>query len=710
MDWVNGQNSRTLKNKNIEESELYKRTLGILNSKEKIPYITKIGNFWYNFWKDDKHIRGIWRRIPCKSSNTSKLNFDEYLKSSPAWETVLDLDALGKKENASWVYEGYELSPDEDRVLLELSPGGSDATVIREFDLTSKTFIPVEEGGFYVPEAKTNIDWRTKDSVFIGTKFKQHNNEGLTDSGYSRIVKVWVRGTPLNEAKLIFDADQTHVLAEGSKDTWTNEDGSTNTIEWVTDVLTFYTTDYYIIDKISDDLVKLLLPEDAEVSSYWDSLIVKLRKTWKYNGGEFIGGSLLTAKLKDVLNVSKKRGIRGSDEMAKLFQPLFQPSLTKSLKSYVSTKRYVVLNILDNLKPRLTRWKYDKTGKWQKQNVAGENESFDSFDTISVWSVDKDHTDEAFVTVESFTKPSTFFYSPNINEIEVGNNYGVKLKQQPSFFKTDGIETEQHWVTSADGTEVPYFLIGKDLSLKGQMPRTTLLYGYGGFEVSLLPFYSGTVGTAWLEKGAVYALANIRGGGEFGPKWHQAALKKNRLRAYEDFEAIASDLINRNVTKSNLLGCQGGSNGGLLVGNMLVRPGSKTRFGAIVCQVPLLDMRRYHKLLAGASWMAEYGDPDKEDEWEWIKTFSPFHMIERWASYPKALFTTSTKDDRVHPGHARKMAAKLQDVCAKDTAENIWYYENIEGGHGGAADNKQRAFMKTLEYQFLWDNLKDESL
>ena len=394
--------------------------------------------------------------------------------------------------------------------------------------------------------------------------------------------------------------------------------------------------------------------------------------------------------------------------MANLFQPLFEPSPSTSLNGYVRTKNYIVLDILDNLKHHLIRWRYDKTGEWKKENVASTYTKSNAFDSVNIWAVDTDYADDAFVTVESFTNPTTLYYSKSINEIEVGKNYGIKLRQQPSFFATDGIETQQHWVTSNDGTMIPYFLVGKDLSLEDRIPRITLLYGYGGFEVSLLPYYSGVTGSAWLEKGGILALANIRGGGEFGPKWHQAALKKNRPRAYEDFEAIASDLINRNVTTSNLLGCMGGSNGGLLVGNMLVRPGSIDRFGAIVCQVPLLDMRRYHKLLAGASWMSEYGDPDKPEEWEWIQNFSPFHLIKGETLYPKALFTTSTKDDRVHPAHARKMMAKLQDVCDNDTANGFRYYENIEGGHGGAADNKQRAFVKTLEYQFLWNNLKNE--
>ena len=565
------------------------------------------------------------------------------------------------------------------------------------------------KGGFYVPEAKTSIAWRTRSSVFIGTKFEGHDKDGLTDSGYPRIVKEWLRGTSLKEAKFVFEGNQTDVSVNGSRDTWVHSDGSLSTVDWVNVGVTFYTGDYYIIDDKTGDLVKLLLPEDVEVSSYWDALLIKLRKPWQYLGGKFVAGSLLAAKRLDVLEESKRGGARGSDEMSDLFQPLFEPSPTMSLEDYTCTKNYVVLNVLNSLKPHLIRWKYEISGKWTKVQIAGPNEGLLAFDTIHLRSVDTDRSDDAFVTVESFTNPSTLYYAQNINEIKEGRNYGTKLKKQPSFFQIDGIESQQHWVTSKDGTRIPYFLIGKNLSTEGQKARTTLLYGYGGFEISFTPFYGGVTGAAWLEKGGIFALGNIRGGGEFGPKWHQAALKNNRPRAYEDFEAIVCDLISRNVTTSKLLGCMGGSNGGLLVGNMLVRPGSNERFAAIVCQCPLLDMRRYHKLLAGASWMAEYGDPDKDDEWEeGLQNFSPFHMIEKDAQYPKVLFTTSTKDDRVHPGHARKMVCKLRDTCDKVTADNVWYYENIEGGHAGAADNKQRAFMKTLEYQFLWDTLTPE--
>merc|ERR1712136_720726 len=494
MTWVKAHNARTLKDKNIEESESYKRTLAILDSKEKIPGIRKIGDFWYNFWQDDNHVRGIWRRIPCKTSSDSNVNFDEYLKDTPAWETVLDLDALGKEDDVGWVWKGSSvLYPAEDRALLHLSPGGSDAVVVREFDLPSKSFVKPEDGGFYVPEAKTSVSWRTRDCIFIGTKFEGHEKDGLTDSGYPRIVKEWKRGTPLSEAKLIFDGNQGDVSVQGSRDTWAYSDGKIDTIDWISAGTSFYTEDNYIIDKESGDLIKLLLPDDVEVSSYWDTLLVKLKSPWKHNGGTFEVGSLLKAKLSDVVNLSKQIKTRNSIEMADLFQPLFEPSSTTSLKSYITTKNFVVLYVLDNLKPHLIKWKYEALEKWTKEQEANDGPNQESFDTLYIRAVDRYHTDDAFITVESFTKPSTLYYSDKINEIIVGKKYGIELKNQPSFFQANGIETEQRWVVSKDGTKIPYFLIGKDLSLKSHGPRKTLLYGYGGFEVSLLPFYSGTI-------------------------------------------------------------------------------------------------------------------------------------------------------------------------------------------------------------------------
>lgn len=291
-----------------------------------------------------------------------------------------------------------------------------------------------------------------------------------------------------------------------------------------------------------------------------------------------------------------------------------------------------------------------------------------------------------------FLTPTSLYYG------EIGRGAPEKLKSLPGFFETEGLAVSQHEAKSKDGTRVPYFQVSaKAIKLNGENP--TVLYGYGGFEVSMTPSYSAGIGEAWLEKGGVWVVANIRGGGEFGPKWHQAALKANRNKAYEDFIAVAEDLIARRLTSTPHLGIMGGSNGGLLMGNMLtLRP---DLFGAIVCQVPLLDMRRYHTLLAGASWMGEYGDPDKAEEWAFLQKYSPYHNVRKDVKYPRTLFTTSTRDDRVHPGHARKMVAKM-----KDQGHDVLYYENIEGGHGGAANNEQRAFMSALAWTFFARELR----
>jgi len=310
--------------------------------------------------------------------------------------------------------------------------------------------------------------------------------------------------------------------------------------------------------------------------------------------------------------------------------------------------------------------------------------------------VDSEGSDAIWVTSEGYTQPTTLSIANAVAPEKM-----EALKALPAFFDAEGLTTEQLFATSADGTQVPYFLVSRsDMPLDGSTP--TLLYGYGGFEISLTPGYSAGAGAAWLEKGYAYVQANIRGGGEYGPRWHQAALKENRNKAFEDFEAVARDLITRGVTSAAKLGCQGGSNGGLLTGNMLARPtAGSLLFGAIVCQVPLLDMKRFNMLLAGASWMGEYGNPDTDD-WDFLRTYSPYHNIDAEAAYPPILLTTSTRDDRVHPAHARKLVSKLLDIGKGD---GTFYYENIEGGHGGAANNKQRAFMSTLAYDFLEQRL-----
>jgi prolyl oligopeptidase len=368
------------------------------------------------------------------------------------------------------------------------------------------------------------------------------------------------------------------------------------------------------------------------------------------------------------------------------FTELFKPSARTSLSAVTTTRNYVILTVLDNVASRLYSL-VRKNGQWQNKQLPTPR-----FGVVSVAAVDNTKSDDYFMTRSDLTAPSSLYLRSAQRDGE------ELLKQLPEFYRARGLVITQHEATSKDGTRVPYFQVAAK-ALKANERNPTLLYGYGGFQLSSLPSYNPAAGLGWLEQGGVYVIANIRGGGEFGPQWHQAALKANRQRAYDDFIAVAEDLEARKITSAPHLGIMGGSNGGLLVGVMLTqRP---ELFGAVVCQVPLLDMRRYNKLLAGASWMAEYGDPDQPAEWEFIRKYSPYQNVSKDKKYPPVLFTTSTRDDRVHPGHARKMVARM-----KEQGHNVLLYENVEGGHGGAANNKQQAYMNALAYTFLWQQLQ----
>ncbi len=629
------------------------RILKILDSDARIPMVTKAGEFYYNFWRDAKNRRGLWRRT----------TLDEYRKAEPKWETVLDLDELAKQEGENWVLKGTAfLKPTYDRVLLSLSRGGADATVTREFDVTTKSFVPE---GFVLPEAKTSIAWRDRDSVFVGTDLGEGS---LTDSGYPRTVREWKRGTKVADAPLVFEGQAGDVSVSGRR---SQQKGFEQ--DWIWRTVTFWTSEVFL--RRDGILIKIEKPDDAKVSSDRDLLFLELRSPWEVGGKKYPAGALLACDLEAFL-----KGDRA-------FDVLFEPTDRKSLADYDHTRNHLILNELDNVRNRLyvlTR----KDGKWTREELPGAPK----LSSVSVGSVDSDESDDYFMTVTDYLTPTSLFLGT------VGKGPAEKIKENPRFFDAEGLNVAQYEAVSADGTRVPYFQVSRrTLALDGKNP--TLLYGYGGFEISMTPGYQPKVGAAWLEAGGVYVVANIRGSGEFGPKWHQAALKRNRHKAYEDFIAVAEDLIRRKITSPAHLGTMGGSNGGLLMGNMLTR--RPDLFGAVVCQVPLLDMRRFNKLLAGASWMAEYGNPDVSEEWEFIRTFSPYHNLTAKTKYPRTLFTTSTRDDRVHPGHARKMVAKM-----KSQGHNVLYFENIEGGHGGAADNKQEAFMSSLAYTFLWRQLK----
>jgi prolyl oligopeptidase len=666
LDWVAQHNAASTAL--ITRDPAFETTRGqiraILDSSERIAYVTRMGEYYYNFWRDGDHPRGLWRRT----------RLAQYRSANPAWETVLDLDALARTENENWVWKGQECRyPDWDRCLISLSRGGADAVVVREFDLPARAFV---SDGFQLPEAKSDVHWLDRDALFVGTDFGPGS---LTDSGYPREVRLWRRGTPLASAAAVFAGAQSDV-AVGA---YVSQSPAYRR-EIVLRSPSFFTGEYWL--RQAGHLSRIGVPDDAQLDFFGPQLLVQLRSDWQpggkngangangTNGINFKAGSLLAIDF-DAFQAGKRN-----------FQVLFEPSLRTALDSFATTRTHVVLSILDQVKGRLAEWRFD-AGAWQRRDVVAPE-----FGSLGISALDHGETDDYFLTHVDYLTPDSLYLA------KAGTDARERLKQRPAFFDARGLVIDQLEAVSRDGTHVPYFIVKpRDLVLDGSHP--TLLYGYGGFEVALTPSYPAAAGKAWLEKGGVYVVANIRGGGEFGPRWHAAALKEKRQNAFDDFIAVAQDLVTRKITRPARLGIMGGSNGGLLMGVMFTqRP---ELFGAVVCQVPLLDMRRYNRLLAGASWMGEYGDPDDAQQWAYIARYSPYQNVHGATAYPKILFTTSTRDDRVHPGHARKMMARMEELGVK----SVWYYENTEGGHAGAADNSQAAFMNALEYTFLWEML-----
>jgi prolyl oligopeptidase len=655
LEWVLQRNAASAETLGGSEAlaALEERLLGILNSEERIASVGKHGPFYYNFWRDRSHERGIWRRT----------TLDEYRKDDPAWEIVLDLDALATKEGENWQWSGATwLEPDHTRCLVRLSRGGGDATVVREFDPERHGFV---EDGFALDEAKTHVGWVDHDALYVGTDFGPGS---LTRSGYPRMAKLWRRGTPLTQAETVYEASPDDVSVVAWRD---HTEGFERDL--VHRALTAYTNEVYLLR--AGQLVKLDKPDDATIALHRQWLLLRLRSEYRVADRSYPAGALLAADFRAFLGGERS------------FEVLFEATDRTSLAGFSGTRNYLLLTVLDDVKSRVTVFRHGEDG-FVLEPLPG----IPGFATLSAWAIDPDHSDDYFLTATDYLTP------PSLMLGTLGEVSPATLKRMPEFFSAEGLEVQQFEARSRDGTRVPYFQVSKrELRLDAANP--TLLYGYGGFELSLVPGYDANVGAAWLEEGGVYVVANIRGGGEFGPKWHQAALKADRPRAYEDFIAVAEDLIARRVTSPPHLGAMGGSNGGLLMGNMLtLRP---DLWSAIVCSMPLLDMRRYHTLLAGASWMGEYGNPDDPEEWRWIRGFSPYHNLRAATRYPPVLFLTSTRDDRVHPGHARKMAAKMLDLGIPD----VVYYENIEGGHAGAANNRQAAHKAALAYTFLRQQL-----
>lgn len=692
LAWVREQNARTEELlQDSEYSRLEGRILEVLDSTDRIAMVNKRGDYYYNFWKDGKNPKGLWRRT----------KWESYVSERPEWEILLDVDALAAAEGQGWVFHGAGfLRPEEGQpyrlAMIALSPDGGDANRHREFDVETRTFVPASEGGFDISTAKGNVDWLDRDTLLVST-----TADGLpaTTSSYARTSVKLRRHEGLTEAERIFEVPEDHMMAVVAHD---STPGFERT--FAVDLIDFYNRTTYV--QRNGEWVAVDVPTDVNLSSHREWLMFRPQRDWEVNGTVHRAGSLLAAHFDSFLDGDRS------------LVTLFTPDEHTSLQSWSWTRDFLILNLLRDvsseiriLSPSPMDADSPHSGTWESSPL----DACPPLHDVNAYAVDdeaevSDGGNDYWLVATGFTTPTTLMRGTLAGR---AGSHSV-IKTSPSFFDGDAYDVQQFFATSADGTRIPYFQIAsKNLALDGQNP--TLLSGYGGFEVSRTPAYSGVVGRAWLERrtsgspegehtrGGVYIVANIRGGGEYGPSWHRAALQENRHRAYEDFAAVAKDLISRGVTSPKRLGCVGGSNGGLLVGNMLTQ--YPELFGAVSCGVPLLDMRRYSKLSAGYSWIAEYGDPDDPKQWEFIRTFSPYHLLRDNVDYPETFIWTATSDDRVGPVQARKMAARMQAMGIR----NVWFHETLEGGHAGASDNRQAAALQARSHHFLWRTLAGHS-
>ena len=688
LDWVEKQNELT----RAEFTDTRTRALAeqlreALDDDDRIPFVSKAGDWLYNFWQDADHPRGLWRRTTWESYQAGRDN-----AAATEWDILLDIDALAAEENTEWVFRGARLRrSDYARALIALSPDGGDAVAHREFDLPSKSFV---EDGFDLPAAKGSASWVDDDTLALTTDFGE---DSMTESSYPATARILKRGHSLDEAQQIGEVDRSHILAAVGVD---------HTPGWermvFVDAIDFYRSRLWVrpLDVGSDYTAGWQLidvPDDVVVDIDRDLLLLRPRADWAgatSNGTEFHvpAGALAAVKLDDFLAGAAPRVI-------------FEPTASTSLQGWAVTQDFLVLSLMEHVQSTLRALRLDDFSDVPAPAAPANH-------VIGIGAVDADDPavgDDVWLTISGFTTPTTLARG------ELGSAAEPEIvRTSPARFNADNLEVTQHFATSDDGTRIPYFQVApRDLVLDGQNP--VFLDGYGGFEVSRTPGYAVISGIAWLNqttdgtgalpagRSGVYVLANIRGGGEYGPAWHEAARRENKQRSYEDFAAVARDLSDRGVGSADTIGASGGSNGGLLVGNMLTQ--YPELFGAISCGVPLLDMLRYTELSAGASWAAEYGDP-ATDDWDFIQHFSPYHLLDAAPrdEYPPVLFWTATSDDRVGPVQARKMAAKMQTKEIPD----VWFFEDTQGGHSAASDNKQIAAVRALTYRFMWRALTGE--
>jgi len=663
LNWVRSHNERSLGvlEGHADYPGFEAAALELLTSKERIAYGSVRDGHVYNFWQDDEHVRGIWRRA----------SYDSYIADEPEWTTLLDIDQLAADEDENWVFAGASACRFDDqpitRYLVSLSIGGRDATTVREFDVETGAFV---DGGFVSPESKQSVSWVDPDTVLIATDW---GDGSMTESGYPLSVRRLRRSQPLAEAEELVRGESTDV---GVWPIVLRRSDDTRVIGAV-QRMTFFTGALWLVPPGTDAPIRLPIPDKADLSAMvGDTAIISLQEDWHPSGQQaFSSGDLVALDLGEFLATGELPNIK----------LVFHPTARQSVQGLAVSKDRTVLSYADNVVSQLAFLDRTDDGEWNRTPI-----ELPGSGSAGITSSDSRES-AIFVSYNDFLTPdSLLLLEPN----------GTlrKIKSLAERFDTTGLTVTQRSATSTDGTEVPYFLVHRaDITPDGSTP--TLLYGYGGFEVSMTPSYSPTLGRFWLERGSAYALANIRGGGEFGPAWHQAGLKGKRQVVYDDFIAVAEDLIATGITSTRKLGAMGGSNGGLLMGVMLTqRP---DLWQAMVIQVPLLDMLRYHLLLAGASWVDEYGSPDVPEERAFLETISPYHRFDPDADYPMPLFVTSTKDDRVHPGHARKMAKRFEEAD-----KPFLYYENIDGGHGAATNQIERAKRLALEYSYLTEQLQ----
>ncbi|MBX9778581.1 MAG: prolyl oligopeptidase family serine peptidase [Xanthobacteraceae bacterium] len=638
--------------------------LDALNAPDRIPWIRQRGSYVYNFWQDAAHPKGLWRRT----------TMARYRGDDPPWDVLIDVDALAKSEGEDWVWAGCVTLPPEHRFgMVRLSRGGADATVSREFDLEARRFV---DGGFVIPETKGGVAWFDADTLLMAVALGGEQFE--TTSGYARTVRRWRRGTPIESAPVIFEGGRTDMLVLG----WRELGPRKSRTFFIQQTDFFHST--FLIEDAAGRAQPFDIPSDAVPSVEHDWLILYLRSDWAPGGRTYPAGALLVIAIDAALAGSRD------------FVVLFEPTATSFLDGFQAAGNVIGMKVLDNVRSRVLFSRF-ANGIWHTEAVSG----FSELATVDIYRLSEDEIDWASEEArEAFVISSENSVLPPSLSLARSGQATELLKTVPPRFNARELTITQHHAVSVDGTRIPYFQVAKSgLALDGS--NACLLNGYGGFEISLLPHYSFSVGTQWLERGGVYVIANIRGGGEFGPAWHRAGIREGKKLAQDDFAAVAKDLIARGVTRRQRLACEGASNGGLLVGNMLTR--YPHLFGAIYCGVPLLDMRRYTRLPPGASWIGEYGDPDKPEDWAFLKEVSAYQLVEPGRDYPPILITTSNRDDRVHPGHARKMAAKL-----KALGYPVYFHEPAEGGHGGAVDNRQMAVKLTLLYSFLRKTIAPE--